>query len=166
MRRNGHADRRREAVQPEAADWEPPPGVQQITGVVTDIGELEAGNRAVIPAFELPFVLERQSGGRVLGKPGWQGYADRGILGNALGGERLVLFVENLGDPQVVVQLEDRDAQVLQGGKFDLGAGRDRMQMRRQFSLDLIVVHAQTGFLGRPGRDREPKQQQDSQGTG
>ncbi len=69
---------------------------------------------------------------------------------DALGGKRLVLVVENLGDSQIVVQFEDGDAQILQGSELHLGAGRDLVQMRFEGGVDLVVVHAQTGFVGGP----------------
>src|SRR5208282_2332667 len=94
----------------------------------------------------------------------WNSYG--GILGDALGGKRLILLVENLGDAQVIVQFEDGDTEVLQGRELDLGTGGNLMQMRGEFGVDLVVVDAQARLVRSPRRrrDREQKYQQ-SQGT-
>ena len=110
VRRHGHVDGRSEAVQAESADREPASGIEQVAGVVADVGQLQARNRAVVAGFERAFVFEGQRGRGVFGQACGQRNADGRILGDALGGERLALFVENFGDAQVVMQFEDGDA--------------------------------------------------------
>ncbi len=164
VRGNGHADGRSESVQTETADREPSPGVEQVAGVVADIGQLKPRHGAVVGAFELPFVFEGQRCGGIFCQAGWQGDSNGRILGDPLGRQWLILFVEHLGDAQVVVQFEDRDAQILQRRELHLGPGRDRVEMRGEFGLNLVVVYAQAGLLRSPGRNRKQNHQQ-SQGT-
>ena len=92
-------------------------------------------------------------------RPAVSGIAHRGILGDALGGERLVVRVRNLGDAQGVMQFESGDVQIFQRGKFHLGARVDLVSMRIQFGFNLVVVDAQARFFRRPGRQSHAKQQ-------
>jgi hypothetical protein len=66
---------------------------------------------------------------------------------------------------QVIVQFEDGNAQILQGCEFDLGTSRNLVEMGFEFSLDLVVVHAQARFFRRPRWDRQQNYQRQSQGT-
>jgi hypothetical protein len=104
--RDGDADGRGEAVEAVATHREPASGVKQVAGVVADVGEFEPGNGAVVGGLELAFVFEGERGGSVFGQAARQRYADGGILSDALGRQRLIVVVEDPGDPQVVVQFE------------------------------------------------------------
>ena len=123
MRRHGDADGRREAVQAVPAHREPASGVQQIAGVIADVGELEARDRDCYRRFPVCLRTRKSGSWTRLSQARGQRHAHRRILRDALGRQRLVLFVENLRDAQVIVQFEDGDAQVLQRRELDLGAG-------------------------------------------
>jgi len=155
MRGHGHADRRSEAIDPKAAHRKPASRVKQIAAVIANVGQLQPRNRAVVAGFELPFVFESQGRGCVFRQPGRQWHAHRRILGDPLGRQLLPLFVGHLGDAQVIVQFEDGDREVLRGREFDLGTGRDLMEMRLELRLDLVVVDAQACFFRRPRRRGE-----------
>src|SRR5689334_5693494 len=99
MSRNGDTDGRGEAVQAKAADRKPAPGVEQVASVVSDIGELESWNRAIVAGFELAFVFKSQGSGSILRQAGGKRNAHGRVLGHALGRQRLIFFVEDFGDP-------------------------------------------------------------------
>src|ERR1700687_4213774 len=61
VRRHGHADGRGETVKAIAVHREPPAGIEQITGVVADIGQLEAGHGAIVGTFQRAVILDRKS---------------------------------------------------------------------------------------------------------
>ena len=107
VRGQGDADRRGESIQAIAVDREPASGIEQIAGVIADVCQFKARHRAVVAGFELSFIFESQGRGGALRQARGEWHPHRGILGYALGGERLVLFVCNLGDAQVIVQIED-----------------------------------------------------------
>ena len=48
----------------------PASGIEQVTGVVADVGELEPGNRAVVGGFERAFVFEGERSRCVFGQAG------------------------------------------------------------------------------------------------
>ena len=85
-----------------------------------------------------------------LARPRGQRHAHGRILRDALGGQRLVVVVENPGDAQGVVQFEDGDVQILKRGEFHLGPRGDLMEMRSEFGLDLVIVDAQARLSRRP----------------
>jgi hypothetical protein len=70
----------------------------------------------------------------------------------------LILFIENFGDAQAT-QFENRGIQILKGGELDLPSpksGAAGGQFRRRSG----VIHPQSRFFPRPGRDRDKNQQQ------
>src|SRR5580692_5928367 len=103
MRGHGDADGCREPVETVAAYREPAPGIEQVAGVVADISEFKAGNRAVVGSFELAFVFEGERHRGVFGQTIGQGHADGGILSDTLGRKWLVVVIENAGDAQIIV---------------------------------------------------------------
>ena len=157
--RDRDADGRGEAVDPVGVHGKPAAGVEQVGGVVTDRGQLQALHRTFVGGVEDAFVLEGHGGRGILGQAGGQGDAHGRVLGNALGRERLARGVGDLGEAQGVVQLEGRDAEVVEGGELHHGAGADLMAVRIQVGVNLVVVDAQAGFLHRPGRQRYDEQQ-------
>src|SRR5579859_6666486 len=105
---NRHADGRSEAIQPKPADREPPPGIEQVAGVIPNIGELEPRHWAIVGAFELTFVFKRQSCGGVFGQSGWQWNSNGRVLGYSLGRELLILFVEHLRSEEHTSELQSQ----------------------------------------------------------
>jgi len=53
------------------------------------------------------------------------------------------------------MQFENRGIQILKDGEFDLCPRRNLVQMGGQFGVDLVVIHPQSRFLRRPGRERD-----------
>ena len=158
MRGHRDADGCGEAVETVAAYREPASGVEQIAGVVADVGQFEAGHGAVVGGFKLAFVFEGQRSRGVFCQAVGQRHAHSGILRHALGRQRLIVVVENPGDAQTVMQFENCDVQILKGGEFDLRPRRNLVEMRGEFGLDLVVVDAQAGLLGGPGGHRDKHQ--------
>ena len=76
VRGHGDADGGGEAVDAVSADRKPASGVEQVTGIVPYVGQLEARNRAVVAGFELPFVFEGQRGGGIFAESLGQGHPD------------------------------------------------------------------------------------------
>src|ERR1700688_725136 len=95
---NCYSNVRGKAVEAITADGEPASAIKQVAGIVADVGEFKSGDRAVVGGLEDPLVFEGKGRRGVFGKSCGKGNADRGILGDALGGERLVLRVQHTGD--------------------------------------------------------------------
>ena len=165
MRGDRHVDCGRETIQAVAADREPASGIKQVARIVTYVRQLEAGHGAVVAGFELPFIFESKRLGRVLGQACRQRNTDRRVLGDALGGKSLVLFVGNLGDAQVIVQFEYGDVQILHGREFDLDPCLDLVQMGFELGVDLVVVYAQARLFRSPRWGRAENDHQQGQGT-
>ena len=100
---NRNADRRGEAVQAVATHRKPAASIEQVAGVVANVGELKAGDRAVVGSLQGAFIFEGERGRSIFGKPVWQGNAHRRILRYALGRKRLAVVVENMGYPEIIV---------------------------------------------------------------
>src|SRR3977135_987966 len=98
MRGHGYADRRRKTVETISRYREPASSVKQITRIIAHISELEPRHRTLIDRLNLAFLFERQGGRGILGQAAGQRNANRGVLCDSLGGERLIVDVENFGD--------------------------------------------------------------------
>ena len=67
VRGQSNVNRRGEAIDAKTADRKPSSGIEQVGRVVADVGEAEAGNRAIIRILNAAFVFEGQGGRCVLG---------------------------------------------------------------------------------------------------
>lgn len=107
--RQGDADGGSKTVHAVTADWEPASGVEEIAGVVADVGQAKAGDGTVVSVFEGAFIFERERGRRAFGQAVGEWDADGEILGEVLGVKRFIAGVKHAGDTQGIVELEDRD---------------------------------------------------------
>ena len=121
---------------PYRGDRKPVAGIEQIAGVVVDRRQLQPGDRRIVGGIEHALVFKRQRGGLVLRHLAFERHTHAGVLRSPVRGQRLAGGVGDLGQAQVVVQLEGGNVQVFERGDFDLGPGRD-----------LVVVRAETASI-------------------
>ena len=67
-------------------------------------------------------------------------------------------FIENPGDAQIIVQLENGDREILKRSEFNLSPRRNLVEMGREFGLDLVVIDAQVYLFGGPRGSRDQRQ--------
>ena len=139
---NGHVDGGGKAVDPVGVYRKPAAGVQEITSVIVDRGQLQSLHRAFVRGIEHALVLERQGGAGIFGDACRQGNADGGILGNALSGKRFIVGVGHLRQTQRIVKFESCHAQIVERRELHLRFRADLVGMGVQVRFDLVVIHA------------------------
>ncbi len=50
------------------------------------------------------------------------------------------------------MKVKDRDAEILLGGEFNLGPGRNLVKVRLERCLNLVIVDPKAGLFRSPGR--------------
>ncbi len=138
------------AVDAVGVHRKPASGVEQVTGVVADVGQFQSLHRTVVGGIENAFVFESKRGRTVLRDRSSERDANRGVLRDTLGAQRLARSIDHFGYAQRVVQFERGDIQIFESGKLYLGMGADFVGVGREFGVDLVIVHAQAHLLRRP----------------
>jgi hypothetical protein len=100
VRRDGNADRRSEAVDAVSRDRKPQSGVKQVAGIGTDVGELQPSTGLSSALSSVPSYSKLKRGARVFRDAAVQRETHGRILRVALGGQRLVVRVGELGNAQ------------------------------------------------------------------
>ena len=108
----------------------------------------------IVRALKYTGVVEGQCGRIFLWHCRRQLHTDCRVLGTALRSKRLTRGIEHLGHPQTIVELKGGDVEIFQCGELYLRAGRDLVNMGKEFGVNLIVVHPQAHLVRRPGGDR------------